>query len=300
MTSASPFSEQAQSGSPTQTIDQQEVPAESGQPQPERNNLPSPPPQQPEQPANAKGGIHLHGHAPAGDQVRVFISQEALQQVDEHAHSNLDVEVGGVLMGHLREGETHLSIDVLAALPAVSADHGPVHFTFTADAWARIHEDRSDQYPDLQIVGWFHTHPDLGVFYSADDVVVHSAAFVMPWQVGLVLDPVRLEGCLFGWRSVPNEMSKPMLIPINGYYEKLDEQPVSKATWQFIRSTIWQDSYMPEGADGTPYNPDLYLPDNDWPALPHISPWWGVVLGGLSLLISLILLLDRLLSTAGG
>jgi proteasome lid subunit RPN8/RPN11 len=236
----------------------------------------------------------LHGHAPAGDQVRVFISQAALQQIDEHAHSDLESEVGGVLMGHLREGEAHLSIEVLAALPAVTDDHGPVHFTFTADAWARIHEDRSDQCPDLQIVGWFHTHPDLGVFYSADDVVVHSAAFVMPWQVGLVVDPVRLEGCLFGWRSVPNDMTQPLLIPINGYYERLGEQPVSYATWEFVRSTIWQNSYLPEETGAPQPDPDLYLPDNDWPALPQISPWWGVLLGGLSLLISLILLLDRL------
>jgi proteasome lid subunit RPN8/RPN11 len=236
----------------------------------------------------------LHGHAPAGDQVRVFIAQSALQQIDEHAHGDLEREVGGVLMGHLREGEAQLTIEILAALPAVSADHGPVHFTFTADAWARIHEDRSDQYPDLQIVGWFHTHPDLGVFYSADDVVVHSAAFVMPWQVGLVLDPIRLEGCLFGWRSIPNDMTKPLLIPINGYYERLGEQPVSYATWEFVRSSIWQNSYLPEEAGASQADPDLYLPDNDWPALPQISPWWGVLLGGLSLLISLILLLDRL------
>jgi proteasome lid subunit RPN8/RPN11 len=196
-------------------------------------------------------------------------------------------------MGHLREGESHLSIDVLAALPAVTDDHGPVHFTFTADAWARIHEDRSDQFPDLQIVGWFHTHPDLGVFYSADDVVVHSAAFVMPWQVGLVIDPIRLEGCLFGWRSVPNDMTtNPTLIPINGYYERLDERPSSTSTWKLVRSTIWQESYMP-GQSEYPPN-DLYMPDNAWPSLPQISPWWGVALGGLSLLISLILLLDRL------
>jgi proteasome lid subunit RPN8/RPN11 len=290
MTLASPYSEQEQTDDPTQTIEQ-DVSITTGPAQVERNNLSA---QQLGQFSTSKSAVHLHGHAPAGDQVRVFISQAALQQIDEHAHSDLESEVGGVLMGHLREGEAHLSIEVLAALPAVTDDHGPVHFTFTADAWARIHEDRSDQYPDLQIVGWFHTHPDLGVFYSADDVVVHSAAFVMPWQVGLVVDPIRLEGCLFGWRSVPNDMTQPLLIPINGYYERLGEQPVSYATWEFVRSTIWQNSYLPEETGAPQPDPDLYLPDNDWPALPQISPWWGVLLGGLSLLISLILLLDRL------
>jgi proteasome lid subunit RPN8/RPN11 len=289
MTSASPYSDQEQVAEAPEPV-AQEVAITAGQHQIERANIS---PERQAQLAATKANLKLHGHAPAGDQVRVFISQVALKQIDEHAHSNLDAEVGGVLMGHLREGESHLSIDVLAALPAVTDDHGPVHFTFTADAWARIHEDRSDQFPDLQIVGWFHTHPDLGVFYSADDVVVHSAAFVMPWQVGLVIDPIRLEGCLFGWRSVPNDMTtNPTLIPINGYYERLDERPSSTSTWKLVRSTIWQESYMP-GQSEYPPN-DLYMPDNAWPSLPQISPWWGVALGGLSLLISLILLLDRL------
>lgn len=303
MTLASPYSKQEQSSEPTQS-NGEDVPTTQGHPEPEQNNLPSQPPQQLSHPSTTKSGIHLHGHAPAGDQVRVFISQVALRQIDEHAHSDLSSEVGGVLMGHLREGDSHLSIDVLAALPAITEDQGPVHFTFTADAWARIHEDRSDQYPDLQIVGWFHTHPDLGVFYSADDVIVHSAAFVMPWQVGLVIDPIRLEGCLFGWRSVPQDMTKPILIPINGFYERLDEQPASTVTWQLVRSSIWETSYVPEDSRYLPEGdrfsqPDLYMPENDWPALPRISPWWGVLLGGMSLLISLLLLLDRLLSSAG-
>ncbi len=295
MTSVSPYSDQEQVAETAEPAPE-DVAIATGEPQIERNNLSQ---ERLAQLSGASKSIHLHGHAPAGDQIRVFISQVALQQIDEHAHSNLDSEVGGVLMGHLREGESHLSIDVLAALPAVTDDHGPVHFTFTADAWARIHEDRSDQCPDLQIVGWFHTHPDLGVFYSADDVVVHSAAFVMPWQVGLVIDPIRLEGCLFGWRSVPNDMTtKPALIPINGYYERLDERPSSTATWELVRSSIWQESYMPDGMERPGTNP--YLPANDWPALPQISPWWGVFLGGLSLLISLILLLERLLASSGG
>lgn len=272
----------------TQTSDQ-EVAVTTGTPEVEPASNP------PKAPASA---LHLHGHAPAGDQVRVFISQAALARIDEHANSDLDREVGGVLMGHLREGESHLSIDVLAALPAVSEDYGPVHFTFTADAWARIHQDRSDQYPDLQIVGWYHTHPDLGVFYSADDVVVHSAAFVMPWQVGLVIDPVRLEGCLFGWRSLPNDMTtKPTLIPINGYYERLDTRPNTNASWRLVRSTIWQDSYPAGTAESGPN--DLYMPNNYGPALPPISPWWGVLLGGTSLIITLLLLLERIINAAG-
>jgi hypothetical protein len=94
-------------------------------------------------------------------------------------------------------------------------------------------------------------------------------------------------------------MAKPVLVPINGYYERLGERPVSDATWKLIRSSIWQDSYSPEAAGEYPPNNQLYMPDNDWPALPQISPWWGVLLGGASLIISLLLLLERILTSAG-
>ena len=38
----------------------------------------------------------------------------------------------------------------------------------------------------------------------------------------------------------------------------------------------------------------MHLSHNPAPALPPISPWWGVALGALSLLISLGLLIERL------
>ena len=91
--------------------------------------------------------------------------------------------------------------EVKAALPAVSSDHGPVHFTFSADSWARLHRDRTAHYAQLDIIGWFHTHPGLGVFYSSDDVVVHTAAFTLPWHVGLVVDPLGNHASYFGWQD---------------------------------------------------------------------------------------------------
>ena len=85
-------------------------------------------------------------------------------------------ELGGALLGHAYRYKTGVVVEVKAALPAVSSDHGPVHFTFSADSWSKLHRDRTAHYSNLDIIGWFHTHPDLGVFYSRDDVVVLSAA----------------------------------------------------------------------------------------------------------------------------
>ncbi|MCI0397940.1 MAG: Mov34/MPN/PAD-1 family protein [Chloroflexi bacterium] len=267
-------------------------------------------PQRPARPGGLNGAaVHLHGREPAPGQVQVTVGQAALRQIEAHGASNLRSEVGGVLLGHASQDNGRIVVEVLAALPVVTDDHGPVHFTFTADAWAQLHQDRTARYPTLQIVGWFHTHPDLGVFYSSDDVVVHSVAFVLPWHVGLVLDPVRNEGSFFGWQPGPagapgdtpgddtpdsdTSGGEPEyeLAPLNGYYELLDEQAGSVANWRVVRTTVWRQG-APDGFLAS----QVYLPSTGWPALPPISPWVGAILGGLSLLISLILLLERLLN----
>ena len=238
----------------------------------------------------------LHGRKPALDQVQMAISQVALRQIEGHSASDLSHELGGALLGHqIQENESFL-VKVLATLPVYTDDHGPVHFTFTADAWAQLHKDRSERYPELDIVGWYHTHPDLGVFYSADDVIVHSAAFVLPWHVGLVIDPVKGESCLVGWQRSADDDTELELSGIDGFYELMDEQDTTVMSWRLVESSVWQQGGYYRQEDEL--SNQVYAPNNDWPSLPAISPWWGVVLGGLSLLISLLLLIDRLLAVA--
>jgi len=253
--------------------------------------------------ASEKPGGHqqlLHGIEPTSSQVKVVLSQLALRQIEGYSASDLKRELGGVLLGHATQSGSTTSVHVSAAIPVRSDDHGPVHFTFNADAWAQLHLDRAERYPQLDVVGWYHTHPDLGVFYSADDIVVHSAAFVLPWQVGMVLDPVRSEICLVGWSKNEGGGQERDLAGLPGYYEQLDQQNSSVVSWHFTRASVWrQGGYLPDGYTlQEPRSNEVITPASEWPSLPIISPWWGVVLGGLSLLISLLLLLDRLLGGA--
>ena len=219
MSSASTFS----NGRTTQTPNQD---AETVVGQPEIESLPE------RTLATFTAKAHLHGRQPDANQVVVNHRQEALSQIRAHSISNLRSELGGVLLGHAyRDGE-QLLVEVIAALPARNDDHGPVHFTFTGDAWSQIHHDRTNQYPNLEIVGWFHTHPGLGVFYSSDDVVVHTAAFTLPWHVGLVVDPLGNEASYFGWQDGE-------LTPIAGYYEQLDQQEKPLAPWRAAKAEVW-------------------------------------------------------------
>jgi hypothetical protein len=47
------------------------------------------------------------------------------------------------------------------------------------------------------VVGWVHSHPDLGAFFSGTDRSTQRAFFAQPWQVGICIDPVRDESAWF-------------------------------------------------------------------------------------------------------
>jgi proteasome lid subunit RPN8/RPN11 len=228
----------------------------------------------------------LHGAAPGG--VIVITGQAALAQIDAHSRSNLRTELGGALLGRAYRHDGAVYVSVEAAVPAVSADHGPVHFTFNADTWSQLRRDRDEKYPNLEIVGWFHTHPNLGVFYSGDDVVVHSAAFTLPWHVGLVVDPARGEACFFGWESGE-------LVPFSGFYELLDAQETPYVNWRVVRTSVWTDASEAElaqsqrsyGEQTTVYAPTALKPS--------FNPGIGLIVGSLGLLLALFMLLGWVL-----
>lgn len=228
----------------------------------------------------------LHGDPLPAGQVIVLNNQTSLEQIRAHSISNLQSELGGVLLGRAYRQDDGLIVEVQAALPAVTADSGPVHFTFTADAWSQIHKDKAAQYPNLDIVGWFHTHPGLQVFYSSDDVVVHTAAFRMPWHVGLVIDPLNSEACYFGW--VDGELA-----PLAGFYELTDQQDQSVIPWHVVKTEVWREAeteafYAAQAADGH-VHPAFREPAG-WQNYLPTKMQAAVAAGVAGLLLSLILL----------
>jgi proteasome lid subunit RPN8/RPN11 len=275
MTSASTYSEQGS------TANDDAARNAAPQPLPGVETLPE------RQPPGLTEECLLHGQETSGDNLVIFISQLALKQVATHSKSDLGSEVGGVLLGRAYQYGSEIYLDVQAAIPAVTADHGPVHFTFTADAWAQLHKDRAARYPELDIVGWFHTHPNLGVFYSSDDVVVHSAAFTMPWHIGMVVDPVRKEVALFGWEHEE-------LVVYPGFYERMELQPSSVLEWDMVPTAVWDHPYEYNGGERYDRS-SVYLPATSAPVMPALKSYIAYGIAGLALLLSLLMLLGWVL-----
>jgi proteasome lid subunit RPN8/RPN11 len=49
-------------------------------------------------------------------------------------------------------------------------------------------------------VGWYHSHPGLGVFLSEQDRFIHKSFFGdEPWYIAVVFDPASGERGVFVW-----------------------------------------------------------------------------------------------------
>ena len=130
--------------------------------------------------------------------VSVFVSQPAYSRICVHSVSDLKNEVGGHPGGTVVPGENHEQFVVVEhALPARHTRQGSVYLTFTQDSLVDIHDQIDTNYKGQKIVGWYHTHPGMGIFLSHYDTWLHRNFFPEPWQVALVVEPVSATGGFF-------------------------------------------------------------------------------------------------------
>lgn len=141
---------------------------------------------------------------------RVFYTAEIHSRIWQHGRENTGVEICGVLVGTWGKDATGPFVAVSEAIRGDAAENKFAEVTFTHATWARINAEMDSRFAHLSIVGWYHTHPDFGIFLSERDVFIHQHFFANPGQVAFVVDPVRqLEGT-FCWRE-----GKPALVPFS-------------------------------------------------------------------------------------
>jgi proteasome lid subunit RPN8/RPN11 len=129
----------------------------------------------------------------------IFVTQNAYVRMCAHAGSDLDNEVGGWIAGKYCRDSLHGTpfIVVDTVLPAVYTEQGAAHLTFTGDTQVALHNHLEEHYPNKVFLGWYHTHPRMGVFFSAWDLWLHQNFFPEAWQVALVIEPHQSVGGFF-------------------------------------------------------------------------------------------------------
>lgn len=187
--------------------------------------------------AGARRWLSVYEDILKGSRPAVYMTHEAFSQVNAHAGSEPQHEVGGMLVGEARQTpEGGLYVVVEGHLPARLVRHGPAHLTFTSDTQIDLLDRLEEIFPTKQIVGWYHTHPGMGVFLSSMDVWLHSHFFPKSWHVALVIDPLAGEGGFFCYITTKQEFLHPLCYV--GFYGLAWESRDDAAPWRNLRPDV--------------------------------------------------------------
>jgi proteasome lid subunit RPN8/RPN11 len=136
----------------------------------------------------------------------IFVDLDVLADMEEHALSDTSVELGGVLLGGTyTDNNGRPFIVVTDSLRARHYESTKGSFTFTHDTWSAITREREEFPEDLAMVGWYHTHPDWGVFLSGMDMFICDNFFNKALDLAYVIDPCRGDRGMFQWTGNPNQ-----------------------------------------------------------------------------------------------
>ncbi|MDB5351945.1 MAG: putative metal-dependent protease of the superfamily [Planctomycetota bacterium] len=140
---------------------------------------------------------------PQHEDLPIFLDRKTADAIERHALRDTSVELGGILLGKECVDEvTGLPfVWVTEALEAKHYENTQASFTYTHDSWEEITRERDAKHPELDIVGWYHTHPDFGIFLSSHDLFIHHNFFDQPLQVAYVVDPIRQDRGFFQWKD---------------------------------------------------------------------------------------------------
>ncbi len=140
---------------------------------------------------------------PGAEDLPIFLDRRPADAIERHALRDTSVELGGILLGRecVDDQTGQPFVWVTEAIEAKHYENTQASFTYTHDSWEEITRERDRRHPDLDIVGWYHTHPDFGIFLSSHDLFIHRNFFAQPLQLAYVVDPVRQTRGFFRWRD---------------------------------------------------------------------------------------------------
>jgi proteasome lid subunit RPN8/RPN11 len=136
-----------------------------------------------------------------GEAFRVYFAPAVHEALWKHAGEDTSVEICGVLVGTWETDANGPFVRVSESIRGEAADNKFAEVTFTHETWAKINARMDSDFSHLAIVGWYHTHPDFGIFLSDRDRFIHEHFFAGAGQVAHVIDPVRKGEGVFVWRE---------------------------------------------------------------------------------------------------
>jgi hypothetical protein len=140
------------------------------------------------------GAASIAARVQAGDVPLVLVDAQAIEVAARHVGASA-LERGGLLAGTpvLLDGAVAL-VHVTRAIPGTEDDATPLSLRLDATVWSRANATLQ---PGEAVVGWFHSHPGIGAFFSDTDRATQAGFFPHAYSLGWVIDPVRGEHAWF-------------------------------------------------------------------------------------------------------
>ena len=136
------------------------------------------------------------------NELLIFVDLDVMRDMEAHALSNTNVELGGVMLGRQSvDDQGRPFVTITDSLRAEHYEATKGSFKFTHETWSQISRRREKFRPDLEMVGWYHTHPGWSVFLSGMDLFICNNFFNRPLDVALVIDPCKQDRGWFQWNQ---------------------------------------------------------------------------------------------------
>ena len=130
----------------------------------------------------------------------VYVTSACREGIVAHLRSH-PTEVGGLLIGRAYVAGIAVPdswgplVSIERFVASETFRSSPVSLAMGTEVWDRARSTMADE--DFMVVGWYHSHPNLGAFFSGTDRATQRAFFNRAYSVGLVIDPRRSEEAWF-------------------------------------------------------------------------------------------------------
>ncbi|MFM9960311.1 MAG: Mov34/MPN/PAD-1 family protein [Planctomycetaceae bacterium] len=132
---------------------------------------------------------------------RIHFHPAAHGRAVAHAKEDKSVEICGVLVGDWGQDADGPFARITEIIRCDSATKKFAEVTFTHESWTQINREMDTKFANLRIIGWYHSHPNFGIFLSDRDVFIQQNFFGGPGQLAFVVDPVRDAEGVFEWHD---------------------------------------------------------------------------------------------------
>lgn len=212
------------------------------------------------------GGIGMpDANGDPTDDLLIFVDLDVMRDMEAHADSDTNVELGGVMLGFQRFDDNGRPFVVITDCLRAEHYHATKgSFKFTHDTWSQITEKRKQLHPNLEMVGWYHTHPGWTVFLSGMDLFICNNFFNKPLDVALVIDPVNDDRGWFQW----TDDSRPVTRPTQGFYlmtNKYRQSELKYFSRLYSKGLDMNDPRYSESSFGSGASPVVNVMDNRRP-----------------------------------